>query len=116
INVPYGGAKGGIRVNPHELSQAEIERMTRRYTSEINVIIGPNTDIAAPDVNTNEQIMAWIMDTYSMNQGRTATGVVTGKPVALGGSLGRREATGRGVFVMGCCAARQVGFEIGRAR
>ncbi len=116
VNVPYGGAKGGIRVDPHTLSRGELERITRRYTSEINVIIGPNSDIPAPDVGTNEQIMAWMMDTYSMNQGRTTTGVVTGKPVALGGSLGRREATGRGVFVVGCEAARQLGLNIAGTR
>jgi glutamate dehydrogenase (NAD(P)+) len=98
VNVPYGGAKGGIRVDPRKLSLGELERVTRRYTSEIGIIIGPNKDIPAPDVNTNEQTMAWMMDTYSMNEGATATGVVTGKPIALGGSLGRREATGRGVF------------------
>lgn len=90
--------------------------MTRRYTSEINFIIGPNTDIPAPDVNTNEQVMAWMMDTYSMNQGRTATGVVTGKPIALGGSLGRKEATARGAFVVACEGARQIGLEIAGAR
>ena len=90
VNVPYGGAKGGIRVDPKKLSLGELERMTRRYTSEIGIIIGPNKDIPAPDVNTNEQIMAWMMDTYSMNTGSTATGVVTGKPVDLGGSLGRQ--------------------------
>ncbi|WOD17515.1 Glu/Leu/Phe/Val family dehydrogenase [Paraburkholderia kirstenboschensis] len=116
VNVPYGGAKGGIRVDPRTLSRGELERMTRRYTSEIGIIIGPNTDIPAPDVNTNEQIMAWMMDTYSMNQGKTATGVVTGKPITLGGSLGRREATGRGVFVVGCEAARRIGFDIEGAR
>ena len=116
VNVPYGGAKGGIRVDPRTLSRGELERMTRRYTSEIGIIIGPNTDIPAPDVNTNEQIMAWMMDTYSMNQGQTATGVVTGKPIALGGSLGRREATGRGVFVVGAEAARRIGFDIEGAR
>jgi glutamate dehydrogenase (NAD(P)+) len=116
VNVPYGGAKGGIRVDPRTLSRGELERMTRRYTSEIGIIIGPNTDIPAPDVNTNEQIMAWMMDTYSMNQGATATGVVTGKPLSLGGSLGRREATGRGVFVTGCEAARHVGLEVAGAR
>ncbi|KAG0030573.1 hypothetical protein BGZ81_002487, partial [Podila clonocystis] len=77
VNVPYGGAKGGVRVDPHKLSKGEVERLTRRYTSEINVIIGPHTDIPAPDVNTNEQVMAWMMDTYSMNHGRTTTGVVT---------------------------------------
>ncbi|MDR5778413.1 Glu/Leu/Phe/Val dehydrogenase [Caballeronia sp. LZ065] len=116
VNVPYGGAKGGIRVDPRTLSRGELERLTRRYTSEIGIIIGPNTDIPAPDVNTNEQIMAWMMDTYSMNQGQTATGVVTGKPISLGGSLGRKEATGRGVFVVGSEAARRIGMEIEGAR
>ncbi|WP_321952486.1 Glu/Leu/Phe/Val family dehydrogenase [Paraburkholderia bannensis] len=116
VNVPYGGAKGGIRVDPRTLSRGELERLTRRYTSEIGIIIGPNTDIPAPDVNTNEQIMAWMMDTYSMNQGQTSTGVVTGKPISLGGSLGRREATGRGVFVVGCEAARRKGMSIEGAR
>ena len=116
VNVPYGGAKGGIRVDPKTLSAAELQRMTRRYTSEINIIIGPNKDIPAPDVNTNEQIMAWMMDTYSMNQGSTASGVVTGKPISLGGSLGRREATGRGVYVIGCEAAARRGLEIRGAK
>ncbi|CAL8475271.1 Glu/Leu/Phe/Val dehydrogenase [Caballeronia novacaledonica] len=116
VNVPYGGAKGGIRVDPRTLSRGELERVTRRYTSEIGIIIGPNTDIPAPDVNTNEQIMAWMMDTYSMNQGQTATGVVTGKPISLGGSLGRKEATGRGVFVVGTEAARRIGMDIEGAR
>jgi glutamate dehydrogenase (NAD(P)+) len=116
VNVPYGGAKGGIRVDPRTLSQGELQRMTRRYTSEINIIIGPTKDIPAPDVNTNEQIMAWMMDTYSMNQGSTSSGVVTGKPISLGGSLGRQEATGRGVFVVGCEAAARRGMEIKGAR
>ena len=116
VNVPYGGAKGGIRVDPKKLSMGELERMTRRYTSEIGIIIGPNKDIPAPDVNTNEQIMAWMMDTYSMNTGSTSTGVVTGKPVDLGGSLGRREATGRGVFTVGSEAAKHIGLEISGAR
>ncbi|MFI4940136.1 MAG: Glu/Leu/Phe/Val dehydrogenase [Burkholderiales bacterium] len=116
VNVPYGGAKGGIRVDPKTLSQGELQRMTRRYTSEINIIIGPAKDIPAPDVNTNEQIMAWMMDTYSMNQGSTATGVVTGKPIALGGSLGRQEATGRGVFVVGCEAVTRRGLDIKEMR
>ncbi|WP_076592520.1 Glu/Leu/Phe/Val family dehydrogenase [Herminiimonas arsenitoxidans] len=116
VNVPYGGAKGGIRVDPKTLSKAELERMTRRYTSEINIIIGPNKDIPAPDVNTNEQIMAWMMDTYSMNQGSTASGVVTGKPISLGGSLGRHDATGRGVFVVGCEVAAKRGLDIQGAR
>ena len=116
INVPYGGAKGGIRVDPRTLSQGELQRMTRRYTSEINIIIGPSKDIPAPDVNTNEQIMAWMMDTYSMNQGSTASGVVTGKPISLGGSLGRHDATGRGVFVVGCEAAVKRSLSIEGAR
>ncbi len=116
VNVPYGGAKGGIRVDPKTLSLGELERMTRRYTSEIGIIIGPNKDIPAPDVNTNEQVMAWMMDTYSMNEGSSATGVVTGKPVDLGGSLGRREATGRGVFTVGQEAARRIGLDVSTAR
>ncbi|WP_269496616.1 Glu/Leu/Phe/Val family dehydrogenase [Castellaniella sp. S9] len=116
VNLPFGGAKGGIRIDPRNYSQAEIERITRRYTSEIGVIIGPNKDIPAPDVNTNAQTMAWMMDTYSMNEGGTATGVVTGKPVALGGSLGRVEATGRGVYVAACEAARECQIEIKGAR
>lgn len=116
VNVPYGGAKGGIRVDPSTLSRAELERVTRRYTSEIGIIIGPNKDIPAPDVNTNEQVMAWMMDTYSMNVGSTTTGVVTGKPVDLGGSLGRREATGRGVFTVGVEAARHIGLDLVGAR
>ncbi len=116
VNVPFGGAKGGIRVDPKLLSRGELERMTRRYTSEIGIIIGPTKDIPAPDVNTNEQVMAWMMDTYSMNNGSTATGVVTGKPVDLGGSLGRREATGRGVYTVGCEAAKHIGLDIPTAR
>jgi glutamate dehydrogenase (NAD(P)+) len=116
VNVPYGGAKGGIRVNPKTLSLGELERMTRRYTSEIGIIIGPTKDIPAPDVNTNEQIMAWMMDTYSMNEGSTATGVVTGKPIHLGGSLGRKDATGRGVYTVGVQAARHLGMSIAGAR
>lgn len=116
VNVPFGGAKGGIRVNPKLLSLGELERVTRRYTSEIGIIIGPTKDIPAPDVNTNEQVMAWMMDTYSMNEGSTATGVVTGKPVDLGGSLGRREATGRGVFTVGCEAAAHIGMDVSTAR
>lgn len=112
VNLPYGGAKGGIRVDPKKLSQNELEKITRRYTSEIGIIIGPHTDIPAPDVNTNGQIMAWMMDTYSMNVGGTATGVVTGKPLHLGGSLGRVKATGRGVFVTGREAARRLGLDL----
>jgi glutamate dehydrogenase (NAD(P)+) len=116
VNLPYGGAKGGIRVDPKKLSMKELERITRRYTSEIGIIIGPNQDIPAPDVNTNAQIMAWMMDTYSMNVGATATGVVTGKPLHLGGSLGRVKATGRGVFVTGREAARRLGLNLDGAR
>ncbi|MDH6591584.1 glutamate dehydrogenase (NAD(P)+) [Variovorax sp. TBS-050B] len=116
VNLPYGGAKGGIRVDPKKLSQQELEKITRRYTSEIGIIIGPHTDIPAPDVNTNAQIMAWMMDTYSMNVGGTATGVVTGKPLHLGGSLGRVKATGRGVFVTGREAARRLGLDLRGAR
>jgi glutamate dehydrogenase (NAD(P)+) len=116
VNLPYGGAKGGIRVDPKTLSPKELERMTRRYTSEIGIVIGPQQDIPAPDVNTNPQIMAWMMDTYSMNVGATATGVVTGKPVDLGGSLGRVKATGRGVFVTGREAARRLGLDLAGAR
>lgn len=116
VNLPYGGAKGGIRVDPKKLSQQELEKVTRRYTSEIGIIIGPQQDIPAPDVNTNAQIMAWMMDTYSMNVGGTATGVVTGKPLHLGGSLGRVKATGRGVFVTGREAARRLGLDLRGAR
>jgi glutamate dehydrogenase (NAD(P)+) len=116
VNLPYGGAKGGIRVDPKQLSIKELERLTRRYTSEIGIIIGPQQDIPAPDVNTNAQVMAWMMDTYSMNIGATASGVVTGKPIDLGGSLGRVKATGRGVFVTGREAARRLGLDLQGAR
>ncbi|WDZ95375.1 Glu/Leu/Phe/Val dehydrogenase [Herbaspirillum sp. WKF16] len=116
VNVPYGGAKGGIRVDPKTLSRGELQRVTRRYTSEIGIIIGPNKDIPAPDVNTDSQIMAWMMDTYSMNQGSTSSGVVTGKPISLGGSLGRHEATGRGVFVVGCEAAAKRNLDLKDAK
>ena len=116
VNLPYGGAKGGIRLDPKRYSVKELERITRRYTSEIGIIIGPQQDIPAPDVNTNAQIMAWMMDTYSMNTGATATGVVTGKPVHLGGSLGRVKATGRGVFVTGREAARRINLDLNGAR
>lgn len=116
VNVPYGGAKGGIRVDPRGFSRAELERLTRRYTSEINSMIGPHKDIPAPDVNTNAQVMAWMMDTYSANQGVTTTGVVTGKPISLGGSLGRQEATGRGVFVVGKQVAKKMNIPLDGAR
>ena len=109
LGLPFGGAKGGVRIDPRSLSRAELERVTRRYTSEIGIVIGPDKDIPAPDVGSDAQIMAWMMDTYSVNVGHTASGVVTGKPVALGGSLGRHEATGRGVFI----AAREAGIRAG---
>ena len=99
VNIPFGGAKGGVICDPKKMSQGELERMTRRYTSEIIDFIGPEKDVPAPDVNTNEQTMAWIMDTYSMHVGHTVTSVVTGKPLNIGGSRGRVEATGRGVMV-----------------
>ncbi len=116
VNLPYGGAKGGVRVNPAELSMPELERLTRRYTSEIGSIIGPDRDIPAPDVNTNEQIMAWMMDTYSINQGSTQTGVVTGKPISMGGSLGRKDATGRGCYVVAREAMQRLGMPMEGAR
>ena len=100
VNIPFGGAKGGVICDPRKMSQGELERLTRRYTSEIIEFIGPEKDVPAPDVNTNEQTMAWIMDTYSMHMRQTVTSVVTGKPLNIGGSRGRREATGRGVMVM----------------
>ncbi|HLA96276.1 MAG TPA: Glu/Leu/Phe/Val dehydrogenase [Pyrinomonadaceae bacterium] len=98
VNVPFGGGKGGVICDPHQMSLGELERLTRRYTAELGDFIGPDKDVPAPDMNTNEQTMAWIMDTYSMHARHTVNAVVTGKPVALGGSLGRREATGRGVM------------------
>ena len=116
VNLPYGGAKGGIRVDPHSLSEGELERLTRRYTSEIGLIIGPQKDIPAPDVGTNGKVMAWMMDTYSMNHGTTITGVVTGKPIHLGGSLGREKATGRGVFITGREVAQRSNITIEGAR
>jgi glutamate dehydrogenase (NAD(P)+) len=116
VGVPFGGAKGGVRCDPRKLSMGELERVTRRYTSEIGFLIGPDKDIPAPDVNTNERVMAWMMDTFSVNQGRTSTGVVTGKPVSLGGSLGRRDATGRGVFMVGRAAADRLQLPIPGSR
>ncbi|KKM26417.1 hypothetical protein LCGC14_1584970, partial [marine sediment metagenome] len=98
LNLPLGGAKGGVCVNPRILSKRELEKLTRRYTSEIINFIGPDIDIPAPDVNTNAQVMAWIMDTYSMNKGRPVPGVVTGKPIEIGGSIGRTPATGKGLY------------------
>jgi glutamate dehydrogenase (NAD(P)+) len=115
VNLPYGGAKGGIICDPKKMSNGELERMTRRYTAEISIIIGPDKDIPAPDVNTNEQVMAWIMDTYSMTIGYACPGVVTGKPLEIGGSLGRKEATGRGVFYVTRELAARRGFDLRKA-
>jgi glutamate dehydrogenase (NAD(P)+) len=110
VNIPFGGAKGGIICDPHKMSMGELERMTRRYTAELVEFIGPEKDVPAPDVNTNEQIMAWMMDTYSMHMRQTVTAVVTGKPINIGGSRGRREATGRGVLIVCDEAIRKLGL------
>jgi glutamate dehydrogenase/leucine dehydrogenase len=110
VSIPFGGAKGGIKCDPSKMSKGEIERMTRRFTSNMLDVFGPDKDIPAPDMNTNEQTMAWIMDTYSMHTKRTQTGVVTGKPSILGGSLGRREATGRGVMIVSISALNKLGI------
>ena len=112
VGIPYGGAKGGVICNPKEMSQAELERMTRRFASEISIIIGPEKDIPAPDVYTNPQVMAWIMDTYSMNKGYCVPGVVTGKPLSIGGSEGRNEATAMGCVYVIEEAAKKIGLEI----
>jgi glutamate dehydrogenase (NAD(P)+) len=115
-HIPFGGGKGGIICDPSVMSKRELEALTRRYVAEIIDAIGPEKDVPAPDVNTNEQTMAWIMDTYSMHVGHTETAVVTGKPVEMGGSAGRREATGRGVMIVACESAKHVGFDIKGAR
>ncbi|HEX3304203.1 MAG TPA: Glu/Leu/Phe/Val dehydrogenase [Thermomicrobiales bacterium] len=115
-HVPFGGGKGGVVCDPTRLSRRELESLTRRYVAEIIDAIGPEKDVPAPDVNTNDQIMAWVMDTYSMHVGHTSTAVVTGKPVEMGGSLGRREATGRGVMIVVREAAKHLGFDIKGAR
>lgn len=111
VNIPFGGAKGGVRVDPASLTTTQLEKVTRRYTASLLDILGPESDVPAPDMNTNEQIMGWIMDTYSMHARHTVTAVVTGKPVYLGGSLGRREATGRGVMVVALRAMERLGFK-----
>jgi glutamate dehydrogenase (NAD(P)+) len=110
VNIPFGGAKGGIICDPHKMSQGELERMTRRYTAELVEFIGPEKDVPAPDVNTNEQTMAWIMDTFSMHMRQTVTAVVTGKPINIGGSRGRREATGRGIMIVCDEAVKKLGL------
>ena len=112
VGIPFGGGKGGVAVDPKQLSRRELEGLTRRFATNISVIIGPQSDIPAPDVNTNPQVMAWIMDTYSMHVGHTVPGVVTGKPISLGGSEGRAEATGRGTVVTISEAARHIGLDI----
>ena len=112
VNIPFGGAKGGVKCDPHSMSVNELERLTRRYTSGIMRFLGPDSDVPAPDVNTNERVMAWIMDTYSMHVGHTDTAVVTGKPVEMGGSLGRREATGRGCMLVTKEALRHLGLPV----
>ena len=114
-HVPFGGGKGGIICDPTRMSRRELEALTRRYVAEIIDAIGPDKDVPAPDVNTNDQIMAWVMDTYSMHVGYTATAVVTGKPIEMGGSLGRREATGRGVMIVTREAAKHLGLDINAA-
>jgi glutamate dehydrogenase (NAD(P)+) len=115
LDVPYGGAKGGITIDPRNYSQRELERVTRRYTSEILPIIGPEKDIPAPDIGTDEKTMAWIMDTYSVSSGYTVPGVVTGKPVSIGGSLGRSTATSRGVVHIALAALEHLGLTAGRS-
>lgn len=116
VDIPYGGAKGGVTCNPSKMSQGEIERLTRRYIWEISPIIGPEQDIPAPDVNTNPQVMAWIVDTYSVFRGHTCNSVVTGKPVEIGGSLGRLKATSRGAVFMLEEAAKHLNIDLTRAR
>src|SRR3974377_287986 len=116
VNIPFGGGKGGVTCTPKEMSLGELERMTRRYASAILPLIGPEQDIPAPDVYTNPQVMAWIMDTYSMTKGFPIPGVVTGKPISLGGSLGRNEATGRGVFYTTASSCEHLGFPLKGAR
>ncbi|MGH9393193.1 MAG: Glu/Leu/Phe/Val family dehydrogenase, partial [Terriglobales bacterium] len=116
VNIPFGGAKGGIICDPHILSRGELERMTRRYTAELVEFIGPERDVPAPDVNTNEQVMAWVMDTYSMHKRQTINSVVTGKPLALGGSEGRRQATGRGCKIVCDRAIERLGLKKNQTR
>src|SRR6478736_277523 len=115
-HIPFGGAKGGIVCDPTRMSRRELEALTRRYVAEIVDLIGPEKDVPAPDVNTNDQVMAWVMDTYSMHVGHTATAVVTGKPIEMGGSLGRREATGRGIMIVTREAAKHLGLDINGLR
>src|ERR1700736_5732876 len=115
VGIPYGGAKGGVICDPKNMSPSELERLTRRYATEISIVIGPHGDIPAPDVYTDSQIMAWIMDTYSMMHGQSAPGVVTGKPTFLGGSFGRNEATARGCFFVIRAACAVLGIDLQKA-
>jgi glutamate dehydrogenase (NAD(P)+) len=112
VNIPFGGAKGGVICDPHDMSRGELERLSRRYATEISILIGPDSDIPAPDLNTNPQIMAWMMDTFSMHQGYSVPAVITGKPLAIGGSEGRLEATARGVQVVTKAAMRHLGISL----
>ncbi len=116
VGIPYGGAKGGVICDPKSMSSAELERLTRRYATEISIIIGPHSDIPAPDVNTNSQVMAWIMDTYSMHAGYSVSAVVTGKPLSIGGSEGRNDATATGVLFVTRQAAKHIGMRLQGAR
>jgi glutamate dehydrogenase (NAD(P)+) len=115
VNIPFGGAKGGVVCDPLKMSVGELERLTRRYTNGIIQTLGPDSDVPAPDVNTNERVMAWVMDTYSMHVGHTTTAVVTGKPVEMGGSLGRREATGRGCTIVTTDALEHLGMHVSKS-
>src|SRR5205807_7668353 len=112
VNIPFGGSKGGVVCDPTVLSLAELERVTRRYTAALIDTLGPESDIPAPDVNTNERVMAWIMDTYSMHKRHSVTAVVTGKPIEMGGSHGRREATGRGCMIVTKEALKHLGLPL----
>jgi glutamate dehydrogenase (NAD(P)+) len=115
VNIPFGGAKGGVVCDPLKMSVGELERLTRRYTNGIIQTLGPDSDVPAPDVNTNERVMAWVMDTYSMHVGHTTTAVVTGKPVEMGGSMGRREATGRGCTIVTTDALEHIGMHVSKS-
>src|SRR5690242_17344961 len=116
VGIPFGGAKGGVVCDPHTMSRAELERMTRRYATEISMLIGPDSDIPAPDMNTNPQVMGWIMDTYSMHKGYSVPAVITGKPLAIGGSEGRRDAVGRGCACVIKAVSGDLGVELSGAR
>src|ERR1700692_3778325 len=116
VGIPFGGAKGGVICDPKQMGPAELERLTRRYATEISIVIGPHSDIPAPDVNTNPQVMAWIMDTYPMHEGYSIPAVVTGKPLSIGGSEGRNDATATGVLFVTRAAAKRIGMPLKGAR